>query len=95
MIPKKWNIPSFDLLPVFSSIFYSIFNKYEMIESARYPEITTWCSLKKHWHKSLLNSSDSNQKVEIFFNARPTTCWHFDSCFWFLRKDKKGAKANL
>ena len=35
------------------------------------------------------------QKTEIFLVTRPPTCWKPDSCFWFVRKDKKRIKANL
>ena len=34
------------------------------------------------------------QETEIFPVIRPPTCWKPDSCFWFVRKDKKGIKAN-
>ena len=38
---------SYYILLVFTSIFHSVFNKCEMIKSARYPEIAIWYSLKK------------------------------------------------
>ena len=35
------------------------------------------------------------QKAEIFLVTRPPTCCKPDSCFWFLRKDKKRIKTNM
>ena len=48
MGPKKRNIPSLDLLLVFSRIFYSFLVSvrwlwHEMIKFAKYPEIAIWC----------------------------------------------------
>ena len=30
------------------------------------------------------------QKTEIFFDTNPSTCRKPDSCFWFVRKGKRG-----
>ena len=38
---------------------------------------------------------DCPKGVEIFLVTRPPNCWKFDSCFWFLRKEKKGIKSKL
>ena len=35
------------------------------------------------------------EKTEIFLVTRPSTCCKPDSCFWFVRKDKKKIKENL
>ena len=29
------------------------------------------------------------EKTEIFLVTRSLTCWKPDSCFWFVRKEKK------
>ena len=35
------------------------------------------------------------QKTEFFLVTRPPTCWKFDSCFWFVRKEKKDDKSGF
>ena len=39
-----------------------------------------------------LTASHYKQKTEKFLLTRPPTCYKPDSCFWFVRRDKKGLK---
>ena len=41
------------------------------------------------------NLTRFKEKVAILLITRLPSRWKFDSCFWFLKKDKKGIKANL
>ena len=42
-----------------------------------------------------LNATPYKQKTEIFLVTRPPTGLKFDSCFWFLRNDKKRDKSKF
>ena len=57
-----------------------------------YKSILKWNSAYL-WSRARLTINKKHAK--IFLLTRSPTCWKFDSCFWFLRKDKQGIKAYL
>ena len=47
------------------------------------------------WHDFEVEATRYKQKTEIFLITRPPNSCKYDSCFWFVRKDKERIKANL
>ena len=41
------------------------------------------------------NKTCYKQKCKIYFVTSPPISWRFESCFWFVQKENKEAKANL
>ena len=101
-ITHSWNM----LPTVISNRFVCVSESYEQREHVVHAlehGTIMWTGITwKFLYESLLNSAwlwsrtqHAINKKQIFLVTRPPTCWKSDSCFWFVRKDKKRIKANL